>query len=46
MLTASLQRRLPGIFVGIESLSTASLREANKSFNNVQRYRTGSNVCI
>jgi len=30
-----------GIFVGIESLSAASLREANKSFNNVRRYRAG-----
>ena len=30
-----------GIFLGIESLSTASLREANKQFNKVERYRTG-----
>jgi radical SAM superfamily enzyme YgiQ (UPF0313 family) len=30
-----------GIFLGIESLSTASLREANKSFNKVEHYREG-----
>jgi radical SAM superfamily enzyme YgiQ (UPF0313 family) len=30
-----------GIFLGIESLSTASLIEARKSFNRVERYRDG-----
>jgi radical SAM superfamily enzyme YgiQ (UPF0313 family) len=30
-----------GIFVGIESLSTASLQGANKSFNKVERYKDG-----
>ncbi len=30
-----------GIFLGIESLSKGSLRETNKSFNRVDRYRDG-----
>jgi len=30
-----------GIFLGIESLSDTSLREANKSFNHVAKYREG-----
>lgn len=30
-----------GIFLGIESLSERSLREARKSFNRIQQYRTG-----
>jgi radical SAM superfamily enzyme YgiQ (UPF0313 family) len=30
-----------GIFLGIESLSAPSLREAHKTFNNVGRYRAG-----
>jgi radical SAM superfamily enzyme YgiQ (UPF0313 family) len=30
-----------GIFLGIESLSNASLREANKSFNKVEKYKHG-----
>ncbi|HLP61662.1 MAG TPA: radical SAM protein, partial [Candidatus Deferrimicrobium sp.] len=32
---------LRGIFLGIESLSSSSLNEANKSFNSVNRYKEG-----